>query len=249
MDVGEKRETGFGFILPIFLVLLIIGFCIHASMPPLITPRHVARKSICKNNLKQLGLAMHIYYDDNKMFPLPKGDFGNELPPYSWRIALLPYVEEGQLFERYNFNESWNGPDNASLHSIPMNYFLCPENLSRTGDDPRTETDYVAIIGKDTIFSEGQPTKFHDISDGTSNTLMFGELVNSDIHWMEPRDLDFNAISKRINADGASISSAHEGGANVAFVDGSVRFLSEDIDPEVLRALMTKSGGETVGEY
>ncbi len=107
-------------------------------------------------------------------------------------------------------------------------------------------TDYVGIVGEETFFSEGQPTNFHDISDGTSNTLMFGELVNSDIHWMQPRDLDFNAISKRINASEAGISSAHEGGANVAFADGMVRFLSEDIEPDVLRALMTKSGGETV---
>tara|TARA_R100000789_G_scaffold81517_1_gene76776 strand:- start:353 stop:1102 length:750 start_codon:yes stop_codon:yes gene_type:complete len=249
MYVGNKRVTGFGFILPIFLLLLMIGLCIHVSIPAVYTPRHVARRSICKNNLKQLGLAMHFYYDDHKMFPSPKGDFGNELPPYSWRIALLPYVEESQLFDRYNFSEEWNGPSNASMNSIQLTLFLCPENPLRTGDHPRTETDYVGIIGDETIFSDGHPTKFHDISDGTSNTLMFGELLNSDIHWMEPRDLDFNAISKRINSGGVGISSDHEGGANVAFVDGMVRFLSEDIEPNVLRALMTKSGGETVDEF
>lgn len=249
MDVGNKRVTGFGIILPIFLLLTSVGFGLLVLFPG---PTSIARNAFlpaCKNNLKQLALAMQNYHDAHLMFPLPQGNFGDNQPPYSWRIALLPYVDEKKTFDSYHFTEVWDGPSNVELHSIWLNVFICPANPSRTSDHQPTETDYVAIIGEETIFTEGQPTKITDISDGTSNTLMFGELVNSDIHWMEPRDLDFNSISRRINASGAGISSAHEGGANVALVDGSIRFLSEETDPDVLRALMTKDGGETVGEF
>lgn len=191
---------------------------------------------------------MHNYHDLHGVFPLPYNGYGDS-PPYSWRISLLPYVEENQLFERYNFSEPWNGSANSSMHSIQLDVFLCSDNSSRLRDHQRTVTDYVAITGEETIFSISQPTKLSDITDGTSNTLMFVELANSDIHWMEPRDWEFNAISNRMNTFASRLSNVHKGGSNTALVDGSVRFLSEEIEPDVLRALMTKNGGETVDEF
>ncbi len=251
MDVGNKQETGIGFILRTVIFLILVGIGIFIFMPTVNENPNRWHSNLehCRNNLRTLGIALHEYHGNHQILPLPRGNFSTQHPHFSWRVALLPSLGQTQLYDRYNFNETWDGQGNSKLHHIPLEILLCPETSNIRKNTQRTVTDYIIVTGEETLFNEDQPTSFKDVKDGLSNTLMFGELVNSDIHWMEPRDLDFNAISKRINADGASISSAHEGGANVAFVDGSVRFLSEDIDPEVLRALMTKSGGETVGEY
>lgn len=248
MSTEGKSGSGFDTVLQFVLFAVIFGLAFLFILPIVQQSRSTASYPLCKNNLKWLALAMHNYHDLHGVFPSPNNDDGDS-PPYSWRIALLPFVEEDQIFERYNFSEPWDGPTNSTMHSLQLEVFLCPDTSSRLNHYQRTVTDYVAITGEETIFSEDQPTKLSDVTDGTSNTIMFGELANSDIHWMEPRDLQFNAISNRMNTSGAGLSNVHNGGAYTALVDGSIRYLSEEIDPDVLRALMTKNGGETVGEF
>ncbi|TWT63995.1 DUF1559 family PulG-like putative transporter [Rubinisphaera italica] len=248
MSTEGKSGSGFDAVLKLVLFTVILGLAFLFILPIVQQSRESGPRSACKNNLKWLALSMHNYHDLHGVFPSPNHHDGDS-PPYSWRIALLPYIEEDQIFERYNFSEPWDGPTNSTMHSLQLDVFLCPDTSSRLKNHLRTVTDYVAITGEETIFSEGQPTKLTDVTDGTSNTIMFVELANSDIHWMEPRDLQFNAISNRMNKSGAGLSNIHNGGAYTALVDGSIRYLSEETDPDVLRALMTKSGGETIGDF
>ena len=112
------------------------------------------------------------------------------------------------------------------------------------------EVSQAVITGKGTIFDGPTPIRMKDITDGTSNTIMIGEMSFSGIYWSEPRDLNFDEMSFKINdPNRIGIRTVHHGIANVGFADGSVRQLSEKIDPEVLKSLITVAGGETVDVF
>ena len=88
-----------------------------------------------------------------------------------------------------------------------------------------------------------------DIQDGASQTILVVDVHNNGITWTEPRDLDAETLNYQINAPGGSdLQGPHPGGINVLFGDGAVRFLHESTDPEVLKAMTTRSGGEPPGD-
>ena len=106
------------------------------------------------------------------------------------------------------------------------------------------------FVGKGTAFERGTRIRLQDdFTDGRSNTILVVEVHDSGIHWMEPRDLHVSQMPLAINPPrGQGISSGHVGGANVAFADGSVRFLTNEIAPQTLRAVLTRSGKEPPGD-
>ena len=109
-------------------------------------------------------------------------------------------------------------------------------------------TSYVAVVGPGTMWDNPKGVKMSDVPDGLSRTILVVELADSDIHWMEPRDLDIRSLPKKINSKSvlSSISSKHVRGACVAFADGNVRFLDEETAAETLEALLTRNGGEEI---
>src|SRR5437868_4622539 len=103
----------------------------------------------------------------------------------------------------------------------------------------------MAIIGAETMWPNEKTTKIFDVKDGTSNTILVVEVFNSGVHWMEPRDFHTTQMAPGINPpQGQGISSAHPNGAQVGFVDGSVRWLNNKLPSELLRGLITRDGGE-----
>jgi hypothetical protein len=110
------------------------------------------------------------------------------------------------------------------------------------------ETNYVMITGPGTMFEDGKAPKLREIRDGAENTIMVVEVAKSGIQWMEPRDLEFDKMSFRINdPTQPSISSRHPYGALVLRADGSVHFMRNDTDPAVVRALITHDAGDDTG--
>ena len=207
--------------------------------------REAARRAQCVNNLKQIGLALHNYHDTYKSFPPAVTTDKNGRPMHSWRVAILPFIEQAALYKNYKFDEPWDGPNNRNLDNIAIPVFRCPCDPGPPGS---TETNYVMVTGEHTI--GGLPnaaTRISDIRDGTSNTIMIVEVTGSGIRWAEPRDLSVEEIRRGINdKSGKWISSHHPGGVNVAFCDGSVRFLSATIDRETLRRLIDPNDGQRV---
>ena len=105
----------------------------------------------------------------------------------------------------------------------------------------------MVITGKGTMFDGPTPIRMKDITDGDSNTIMIGEMSFSGIYWSDPRDLNFDEMPLTINDSvQVSLRSVHRGMANIAFADGSVHQISEKIDPEVLKSLITVAGGEQI---
>jgi hypothetical protein len=186
-------------------------------------------------------LAVHNYASENGCLPPAYLADSEGRPMHSWRVLLLPYMEQTQLFNAYNLSEPWNGPNNAKLAGQIGNAFRRPE---ATGDS--VMTSFVAVVGPQTPFPGARSLKFDDIVDGTSSTIMFVEIANSNICWMEPRDLSFDRMSFRVNDRNIACVGSPYGGARIALMNGSVREIKNTLPPEVLRALVTASGHETV---
>ncbi len=166
-----------------------------------------------RNNLKQLGVAFHQYHDAYNAFPQSHGALSNrELNeneyPCSWRVAILPYIKEQQLFEQYNFKEPWDSEHNLKvLDKMPGIY-------RRPGDPAdSTMTGYVGFVGDSTILGDSKPTKMRDTIDGTSNTVMLVE-AETQIPWTKPEDFSLDDLASSGLLDKESLL--------VALADGSV---------------------------
>jgi prepilin-type processing-associated H-X9-DG protein len=169
---------------------------------------------------------------------------------HSWRVLLLPYLDQGPLYVQYRFDEPWDGPNNRKLADKILHVFNCPSEVHGDGKGTATMTSYVAVVGPETAWPGTKPTTIRDIKDGTSNTLLIVEVANSGIHWMEPRDLHVVQMASTINPkSGQGISSPHTGGAQVLMADGAVRFISQNLAAETIRALLTAHGNETIGDF
>jgi hypothetical protein len=209
--------------------------------------REAARRIQCSNHLMQIGLALQNYHDDYRSFPPAYiADAGGK-PIHSWRVLILPYMEHKSLYDKYSFSEPWDGPNNSKLHSEVLQVYGCP---SRSGGQPRSETSYVAVRGTRTAWPNEKATNYDRITDGTSNTILVVEIVNSGIHWMEPRDLDFGQMPMAVNPDpGPGMSSPHPNVALAVFADGHTAALTKNTPPEILRRLFMIADGEQVGDY
>ena len=233
----------------IFLVLCIV---ITLLSPGVIERREPSRRTQCKNNLKQIGLAMHNYHDDNGSFPAAA--LGS--PPVSWRINLLPYMEHAAVAEQYDRNQAWDSSQNLALQKKHMMPFACPTRPYQYDLQRRFLTSYVVPTSPGAIFGSAGGTPISEIKDGTSNTLLTLEACGTEIIWTDPRDVDSSNGEASVNGPGtvkgkssSMISSWHFGGAQVGLADGSVRFMDKNIDAVVLRNLITKSGGEQIEEW
>ena len=231
------------------MTLLILGLCL--GLPMLDDGRGPSPRSTCSNNLKQILLGLQNYHDTFGTFPPAYIPDAEGRPMHSWRVLILPFMEQGNLYALYRFDEPWNGPNNSKLAVHFPSFYRCPKDYD---DAQRFETSYVAVLGEGTAWSDNQPLKPSDFADGCGSTLMVVEVHESGINWMEPRDLHVTQMPMAVNAvRGQGISSAHltagaerPSGANVGYADGSVRYFSTEMSPEALRAALTRAGGEQI---
>jgi len=199
----------------------------------------------CQRNMRWIGVALLNYESKNGSFPPAYISDENGRPVHSWRVLILPYLEEQELYDQYDFDEPWDGPNNRKLADQMPDVFKCPAH------DPKvatTTTSYAAVVGPRTAWPGETPRKIREITDGTAKTISVVEAADSGIHWMAPRDLQMTQLDAAENGTtGQGLSSKHRGGVVlVSFVDGFVFPLSGDLDPETLKALLTVDGGEEV---
>jgi prepilin-type processing-associated H-X9-DG protein len=227
-----------------FFGLFVCGGVLLALLLPAVqAAREAARRTQCSNNLKQIALAFHNYHDTYGTFPPAYIPDENGRPMHSWRVLILPFLEQQALYNMYNFDEPWDSPANAMVTSTAIPVFQCPS-------DPGSgiaNTNYMVITGPGTVFEGSQAVSFREIRDGTSNTLLVVEVTGTNTSWAEPVDLDANSLTLPFARGSNSPGSYHPGGINAAMCDGAVQFLADSIDPTTFRALTTRSGGEVVG--
>ena len=222
------------------------GILIALLLPAVQAAREAARRAACRNNMKQIALTLLNFESAKGHFPAMVDPANPNQPPCSWRVQMLPFLDAGPGRGQYDVLEPWNGPKNRLLADPMPTVYRCPSN-----DSPaKLDTDYLGVVGPKAIFRGVGSTTTRDISDGTSNTLMLVESHQSGIHWMEPRDMKADDADLGVDTGATGgIQSAHAGGANVAMADGSVHFVSDGVDPEVLKSMTTVDGNEKVDPY
>jgi len=226
----------------LFVLLACGGILVALLLPAVQMTREAARRTQCLNNLQQIGLAMHNYHSDYGSFPPAYIADKDGKPMHSWRVLLLPYLEEQALYEQYDFSKPWDSPENTMVSMSMPDVYGCPSEPSAM-----SKTSYMVITGPGTLFDGDKSVPIKDIQDGTSNTIMVVEVANAAVNWLEPTDLDVNQLTFEINAGvQQEIGSQHPGGAHVLNADSSVHFLTDYIDSETLEALTTIAGGEQV---
>jgi prepilin-type processing-associated H-X9-DG protein len=237
---------------PLFSLLGVAVFVVIALgavlWPAVQGAREAARRASCIGQNKFFGGDMYTYHDRNGRFPPAYIADEQGQPAHSWRVLVLQ-TDMRTLYDRYHFDEAWNSPHNRDLAGgLPIGMSgVCPWYHCATdvGSD-RLDTSYVMAVGPETISPGPTSRSMKEITDGTAHTVVVAEMSESGIHWMEPRDLDFEKMSFKINdKEGEGVRSRHPGVAVVAFADGSVQAIREDVDPEVVKALFTINGGES----
>jgi hypothetical protein len=236
------RPHRIGCLIAVVLAIGLAGWIVHAIG----TAREAARASGCCGQLGQLAFALHCYHDIHGCFPPAHVTDASGKPIHSWRVLVLPFIDGANVYAKYDLTEPWNGPNNRKLaDSIYHNMWHC-DSGPHMGNSPIT--DYVLVTGPGTVFPDGQTTSRTDITDGPENTLLLVEIADSDIHWMEPRDLHVDQLMAGSNVSGRPrFSSPHTRGPAVVFADGiSAWRVPGTLSPQSLQALATIAGNEPV---
>lgn len=219
-----------------------IGLVLYVLLMPLSRGREASRRTQCKNNLKQIGLALYNYHDEHGAFPpaYTVDETGKRL--HSWRTLILPYLEQqAKLYSSIDLTKPWDDPANKSAYETNIRTYRCP-----AANVPDFHATYLALVGPDQFFHSSEPRNIKAITDGTTNTLAVVEVSpQHSVHWMSPND----ASDEVLAGIGGETDFSHVGGFQALLADGSVRFLSQNIAAETLTALTTIAGGETIGEY
>jgi prepilin-type processing-associated H-X9-DG protein len=236
--------------------LAAIGFLVFLCSPAISIAKQAGRRVQCMNNLRNIGLLFPT--EENQAFRYPNMTTeGN--PPLNWRTRIYTefrQVEDsGHQSPTYERTKPWNDPANVALARERFGPFVCPANFNPVDELNRYYTAYAAVTGPQTAFPGGKALAIAKFADGTSNTIAYCEAPGLRIVWTEPRDIDISRDPVGINLPGprraespGTLSSYHSGGATAVFADGSVRFLSNNIKPAVLQALLTATGGESLGD-
>ena len=300
-------------LIELLVVIAIIAVLIALLLPAVQQAREAARRSQCKNNLKQYGLAWHNYHDTHGMFPLGGANWA--APNVGWQVMILPYVDQAPLYMRLDFNAvAYNtiiDGREARFKQVPM--YLCPTDPNAAGVDTNwAQTNYSGSLGNTRTPSAngschpflpqaepntddhgntlsagriagvvgrlGIPCRIRDITDGTSNTILVGEILpECNDHrsgWWDYNGMGNAHASMQVgvndfttcpNIPGGSnkptcssqdnwnyswgFRSRHTGGAQFLLGDGQVRFLSENINLQTYRNLGSKADGRVVGEF
>jgi len=308
-------------LIELLVVIAIIAVLIALLLPAVQQAREAARRSQCKNNLKQLGIASHNYHDTHGRFPMGSlavlnSDGTMNYCGHTFNTAILPYVDQSAAYQQLNLNLPSNVAPNVGVLKRKWSFQACPSNPyamtfgtkydGRVGGHgasymcswgPAAYNDYAtadcgvagspAYCSKNAtgslvtwtsgIFGVGNRASYYssglrDVTDGSSNTLLLGEVrpegnmyfgmfaiqaygfatafkINSPVRIKtNPNEIPTDGYPSGLQYNGG-MASAHVGGAHALLADGSVRFLSENINFPTFNYLGHKSDGQVVGEF
>ena len=187
-------------------------------------------------------MAVANYHDTYGSLPPAYVTDASGRPLHSWRVLLLPFLEQAELYEAYDFSEPWDGPHNRQLLSRRPAVYAFHDAKSKNG----SVTNYLAVLGDDTVWPFEQTLRMDEIEDGPSSTILVIENRGSGIGWTEPRDFELRTMNLHVNAEPADGLSSRFQPPAVVTADGHVHTVPIETGPETLHALLTARGGEDV---
>lgn len=329
----QRKRQGFTLV-ELLVVIAIIGILVGLLLPAVQAAREAARRMSCSNNMKQLGLALHNYESAHKKWPPSRLSFTSPtIFQQSWGSMILPYIEQANMHNSYQFGTPWYAPVNDPMTTVRLPSMMCPSapserdlpaanlytavtNASRTDRPMWGYSDYGSInaIRNSAFIVAGLPSlgtkealgalgrgpqgvPLSTITDGLSNTAVLGEGAGRPNMFVSGRkspnprtgNIAFGLsttgdgwgwadINSGFSIDGASVQGLqndtnssgnttivgncmmnctndseiyafHTGGAMFTFGDGSVQFLSQNLDPKTFVAILTRDRGDIAGEY
>lgn len=202
MRFGRLSKVRGFTLIELLVVIAIIAILIALLLPAVQQAREAARRTQCKNNLKQLGLALHNYHDTFNTFPPAHTRTQANIPGtgaltgwrgFSAHAMMLPYIEQDNLYKTIDFNTYFDAPGvNTTARRTTITAFLCPSDTPYPGSVDRGNNSYPGCMGpslgqyvgpigvRDGVFSFDVNVKMRDLTDGTSNTIAFGEHLIGD---------------------------------------------------------------------
>lgn len=185
------------------------------------------------NNLKQIAIAMHTYHVDKNALPAAAVYDANGKPLLSWRVMILPYIEQQALYQQFKLNEPWDSAHNKKLLDV-MPKLYAPVGVKT--DKPHM-TFYQVFVGAGTAFEGKEGSRLQDIRDGTSNTILAVE-AGEPVIWTKPDDLTYQADKPLPKLGGL-----FKEGFNAMYGDGSVRFIKRQFDEKRMRLAIIRNDG------
>lgn len=301
---GKNRSKAAFTLIELLVVIAIIAILIALLLPAVQQAREAARRSSCKNNVKQLGLAFHNYHDVHRVFPIGMiSQGGNPAADsnWGWPAYLLPFLDQAPLYNQLDVGvkQLEDIMDSSTLRPlVQKNYsvFRCPSDVgpnlndkwqlvdnndnrydtstsnyvgtNRTQSSHRHVTWDLASPAPNGMFWFNSKVRIRDITDGLSNTITIGERAYrvgtaqyKAGNVFGSRDDNYDTAvwaegNRTINSHGDAFSSPHVGGCHFLMGDGSVRFISENINHNTNSAinstfeyLIGRDDGNTVGEF
>jgi hypothetical protein len=225
--------------------LLLLGFpsliaavASHRAMSPHTPP-------VCESNLTRISLALDSYEVIYGRFPPPYVADSQGRPLHSWRVLILPYLGHQALYNTYNFDEPWDGPNNRKLHSTIVDCFHCPDESPQV---PATTTSYLAVVGPGSAWLCFRPTRLQHIGPSDPGfSLLVVESYASGVHWMEPRDLHARQAPAAVQSPrGQTITVGHNGWGHSVITMGTKGAVEPWMSDSVAAALADDPDGSTV---
>jgi RNA polymerase sigma factor (sigma-70 family) len=197
--------------------------------------KEAAARQQSANNMKQIGLAMHNYADVYKGLPLHAiYSKDGKTPLLSWRVAILPFIEQQPLYQEFKLDEPWDSAHNKKLIAKMPQIYEMPIGKNKEG-----MTYYQVITGPGTVFDGDKKLQFQDITNGTSNTILAVE-AKDPVIWTKPADLTMPKDKDKLPALGGHFRN----GFHILMADGSVRMMAANAPVQVFRSAVSPKSGE-----